>query len=154
MELASYITGFADGEGCFTISFSQRAKLKTGLEVRPSFSISQNRKSKAVLEEIQAYFGCGFIRFSKGDQTFKYEVRSILEIRKIIIPHFEKYPLKTSKQQDFQLFKEVCDLVSQNKHRNLNYLEKIIEKACLMNGSGKRKYKKADLLRFIGKMKI
>ena len=151
MELESYITGFVDGEGCFTVSFSKRAKLKTGIEVRPSFSISQNRKSKAVLEEIQKYFGCGFVRFSRGDQTYKYEVRSMKEIKDKVIPHFEKYPLKTNKLQDFTIFKEIVNLVSENKHRNTEYLKEIVEKSYLMNGSGKRKYKKEDLLKLLAR---
>ena len=151
MELESYVTGFVDGEGCFTVSFSKRAKLKTGLEVRPSFSISQNRRSRAILEEIQKYFGCGFVRFSRGDQTYKYEVRSISELKEKVIPHFEKYPLKTSKKQDFIIFKQIVELVLQNKHRNRDYLKEIIEKSYLMNGSGRRKHKKEDLLRLLAR---
>lgn len=154
MELASYITGFVDGEGCFMVSFTKRAKLKTGIEVRPSFSISQNVRSKDVLFLIKNFFNCGGVRFSRGDQTYKYEVRSISDLSKIIIPHFEKYPLKTSKMKDFKVFKEICELVHKNKHLNNRYLEEIIEKAYQMNGFGRRKYKKENLLRLLAKMKI
>ena len=151
MEFASYITGFVDGEGCFMVSFTKKAKFKTGLEVRPSFSVSQNRRSKDILQDMVKYFGCGSVRFSRGDQTYKYEVRSIEDLRKKIIPHFERYPLKTSKIKDFQIFIEICDLVAQNKHRNKEYLTKIIEKAYLMNGLGRRRYKKEDLLRLLAR---
>ena len=40
--LSAYISGYADGEGCFTVSISPRRKLRAGWEVRPSFSVSQN----------------------------------------------------------------------------------------------------------------
>ncbi len=149
MELSSYITGFADGEGCFSISFNRRAKLNTGIEVRPSFSISQNRKSLETLKDINNYFGCGSIRFSKSDQTYKYEVRSIDDLMKKIIPHFVKYPLKTAKVNDFEKFSSICALVYANQHRNQKILEKIIDKAYQMNSSGKRKYKKNELLKFL-----
>ena len=33
--LSAYISGYADGEGCFTVSISPRAKLLVGWEVRP-----------------------------------------------------------------------------------------------------------------------
>ena len=36
MDISSYISGYVDGEGCFTVSFSPRRKLRTGWEVRPS----------------------------------------------------------------------------------------------------------------------
>ena len=39
-----YVTGLTEGEGCVCISFAIRAKLRTGLEVRPSFSLSLNEK--------------------------------------------------------------------------------------------------------------
>ena len=149
MKFAWYITGFVDGEGCFSVSFNKREKMKTGIEVRPSFSIGQNKKSLKVLQEIRNYFGCGAIRFSKKDQTYKYEVRSVSDLRKKIIPHFEKYPLKTIKTNDFHIFAYICDLIASSKHLNKEYLEEIIEKAYQMNESGKRKYAKEDLLRIV-----
>src|SRR5882757_10267795 len=39
-----FVTGLTDGEGCFCVSLAIRAKLRTGLEVRPSFSLSLNEK--------------------------------------------------------------------------------------------------------------
>jgi hypothetical protein len=93
MKFAWYVTGFTDGEGCFSISFTQRAKMRTGIEVRPSFCIGQNKRSLQVLKDVHTYFGCGAIRFSKRDQLYKYEVRSVKDLQQRIIPHFKKYPL-------------------------------------------------------------
>ena len=73
----SYISGYVDGEGSFLISFSPREKLKSGLEVRPSFSVSQRSDRSEVLSLINSYFDCGSIRFSTKDRTYKYEVRSL-----------------------------------------------------------------------------
>ena len=153
MDFASYVSGFVDGEGCFSISFTLRAKLKTGIEVRPSFSISQNKRNYVVLEEIRDFFDCGSIRFSKRDQNYKYEVRSVADLVKKIIPHFKKYPLRTTKQKDFEIFTYVCNLVNQSKHLNKKFLNEIIENSYKMNESGKRKYSKVELLRVLGKMK-
>lgn len=108
MDIAAYITGFTDGEGSFSISFNHRGKLRTGIEVRPSFAIAQNEASRAVLEQVRDYFQCGNIRFSAGDRTYKYEVRSIEDLTRIIIPHFDKFPLQTAKRNDFKSFKIIC----------------------------------------------
>lgn len=149
MEIASYITGFTDGEGSFCVSFNYRAKLKTKIEIRPSFSISQHKRNLAILKQIHDYFGVGAIRFSKRDQNYKYEVRSINDLTNIIIPHFKNYPLQTSKQQDFEIFAEICSQIRANHHQNPDLLVEIIDKAYKINQSGKRKYKKAELLKFI-----
>jgi LAGLIDADG DNA endonuclease family protein len=82
-----FVTGLAEGEGCFCVSFSQRPKLRLGLEVRPSFSLSLNEKDRALLQDLQAFLGCGSLRESRGDRTVKYESRSVRELLECVIPH-------------------------------------------------------------------
>lgn len=154
MDFASYISGFVDGEGCFSVSFNLREKLRMGIEVRPSFAIAQNKRNLAIIKKLHDYFGCGAIRFSKNDQCYKYEVRDLKELREKIIPHFKQFPLLTSKCSDFEVFGEICERVAQSKHRNREHLREIISLAYGMNGSGKRKYTQAKLLRILDKMKI
>src|SRR3989344_3634659 len=95
-----YLSGYSDGEGSFCISFSPRPKLLTSLEVRPSFSVSQNADRTEVLYVFKDFFNCGTIRKNSSDKTFKYEVRSIKDLIGKVIPHFEKYPLLSSKKKD------------------------------------------------------
>lgn len=154
MNFESYISWFVDWEWCFSISFNKREKLKTKLEVRPSFSISQNKVSKSILFDIQKFFWCWSIRFSKFDQCYKYEVRSITDLIKYIIPHFRKYELLTNKKNDFEKFDYICNLINQTKHRNTKYLIEIINLSYEMNLSWKIKYKKDELLSIINKVKI
>lgn len=149
MDFPSYVSGFVDGEGCFLISFTLRGKLNTGIEVRPSFSISQNERNLGLLKKIHVHFQCGAIRYSRGDRTYKYEVRSLDEIIKKIIPHFLKYPLFSSKQKDFEKFQSICEAMKKNHHRNKSHLIEIIETAYGMNPSGKRKYIKGELLKLL-----
>jgi LAGLIDADG endonuclease len=49
-----------------------------------------------------------------------YKVRNLDEIIKIIVPHFERYPLITQKQADFILFKNIIELMSKGRHLNIN----------------------------------
>jgi hypothetical protein len=149
MDFSSYLSGFTDGEGCFSVSFNLRSKFSTGIEVRPSFSISQHKRNLKFLNEIREYFKVGGIRYSKKDNNYKYEVRSVKDLTNKVIPHFEKYPLKSNKLADFLIFKEVCNLIITSKHLNKKYLEIIIRKSYKMNESGKRKYKEEELLKFL-----
>ncbi len=151
MEFPAYITGFVDGEGTFSVSFTRRQKLRTKIEVRPSFSISQHKRNLKILQHIHQHFGVGAIRFSKRDQNYKYEVRSIDDLIQVIIPHFERFPLQTTKRKDFQKFKTICRLVKAKHHLNPQYLQKIIDLAYSMNESGKRKHPKRKLLKFMAR---
>ena len=78
--LSAYISGYVDGEGCFTVSIAPRATLLVGWEVRPGFSVSQNGDRAEVLHAIKAYFGCGSIRPDRSDKTLKWETRRLEEI--------------------------------------------------------------------------
>ncbi len=152
-ELANYISGYVDGEGCFCISFSKREKLNIGWEVKPSFAVSQNSDRRQVLDLMMKYFGCGFLRRDYGDKTLKYEVRSLDELLEKVIPHFLAFQLKSSKQNDFLLFTEICKLMKDQKHLEIKGFKRIVELGYTMNGSGKRKHSKDILLSNL-KMKI
>lgn len=144
-NIQEYISGYVDGEGCFSISFSKRDKFLVGWETKPSFSVSQNEDRAQILFLMQKVFKCGFIRRDFSDKTLKYEVRSLDDLVRYIIPHFEKYPLISKKQKDFEFFKKVCYLMQKELHKNKNGLRKILNFAFQMNPSGKRKYTKAEM---------
>lgn len=148
LDIRSWISGFTDGEGCFSISFTKRKKMKLNVEVRCSISISQERKSLKSLQVIENYFKCGGIRYSNRDQTYKYEVRDLRQL-KVLVNHFEKYKLLTNKQEDFNKFKLIYKKVQRKEHLNRKGIEEIIEIAYTMNESGKRKYTKEELLKLI-----
>ena len=102
--LSAYISGYADGEGCFTVSIAPRASLLVGWEVRPSFSVSQNGDRAEVLQLIEATLGCGAIRPDRSDRTLKWETRRLEDLLGRVIPHFERYPLLSGKRFDFERF--------------------------------------------------
>ena len=144
-NIREYISGYVDGEGCFNISFSKREKFLVGWETKPSFSVSQNEDRAQILFLMQKMFRCGFIRRDFSDKTLKYEVRSLDDLIRHIIPHFKKYPLVSAKQKDFEFFEKVCFLMQKQLHKNKNGLGKILNLAFQMNPSGKRKYTKAEM---------
>ena len=145
-NLPEYISGFVDGEGCFSISFSKRQKFLIGWETKPSFSVSQNHDRAEVLFLMQKYFGCGFMRRDFSDRTLKYEVRRLDDLIQKVIPHFEKYTLLSSKQKDFLLFKKVCLMMRRGEHKNLVGIKQILPIAFPMNATGRRRYTQKSVL--------
>jgi len=154
MEMSSYITGFIDGEGSFLVSFSKRAKMSMGLEVRPAFTVSQHERNKGILIALRRFLRCGSVRFNKRDSTWKYEVRGLNDLLEKIVPHFDAFPLQTSKRSDFERFKRICFLMKSGSHLRHDGVRTIIELAYEMNNLGARRQNKSDLLRLIGKMKV
>jgi hypothetical protein len=146
MDLASYISGFVDGEGCFCVSFIPSRRHRNSWEVRPSFSVSQNRDRAELLHQIRKHWDCGFIRPDRSDKTIKFEVRKIRDLVEKVLPHFRSYPLFSSKQQDVFRFDEICRLVYDKRHLEVDGLERIVELAMEMNPSGKRKYSRSEIV--------
>jgi LAGLIDADG endonuclease len=140
IDLPSYISGYVDGEGCFTVSISPRPTLRVGWEVRPSLSVSQNGDRREVLLMIQQYFGCGSLRPDRSDRTLKWEVRSLPLLQAVVVPHFRRYPLQSGKRRDFELFAEICERMTRGEHRHAEGLKEIVRLAGGMNPSGKRGY--------------
>jgi hypothetical protein len=144
--LSAYISGYVDGEGCFTVSISPRTKLAVGWEVRPSLSVSQNGDRAEVLQLIHGHFGCGSIRPDRSDKTLKWETRRLEDLLVRVIPHFERYPLLSGKRLDFECFASVCRSMATGGHRTPAGLVDIVELAARMNPSGKRRYRAEEIL--------
>jgi hypothetical protein len=147
-----FVTGLTEGEGCFCISLSLRPKLRCGIEVRPSFSLSLNEKDLALLEDLQTYFECGWIRESKSDRTFKFESRSVSELVLSVVPHFERFPLRGSKARSFNGFAHVCRMIEQGDHLQRSGLIEIVGIASELN-LGRRRHDQATLLRVLDEVK-
>jgi hypothetical protein len=153
VDLPSYISGYIDGEGCFTVSISPRPTNLVGWEVRPSLSVSQNGDRSEVLVEIQQHFGCGSLRPDRSDRTLKWEVRSLPLILERVIPHFRRYRLRSGKHRDFELFAEICERMARGQHRWAVGLKEIVRLAGQMNPSGKRRFTPESILQSLVEMK-
>ena len=98
--------------------------MKIGWNVELRFQISLHEKDKALLEQIKNYFGVGNI-YKAGPQSIKFCVLSIEDLS-VIISHFDRYPLHTQKQADYELFKQAWDLILNKEHLTEEGLRKIV----------------------------
>jgi len=116
-------------------------------------SVSQNHDRSEVLHEIQKYFDCGAIRPDRSDRTLKWETRSLPLLVARIIPHFERYQMRSSKQRDFELFADICRRMVRGEHRTVSGLDEIVRLAGRMNPSGKRGYRPERILQSLVEVK-
>ena len=144
--LGHYMTGFADGEGSFNISFRRRrSDYRYPWKISACFNISQ--KEKPILEMFQKNLGCGTMR-SRPDGIWYYEVNSLKDIRRYIIPFFHIYPfLSQKKQRDFRIFCALVSLLLHDVHLEEEGVKAILELRREMNDGGKRKYSEQEILR-------
>ena len=145
MDISSYLSGYADGEGCFCVTVNRSKRHRFGWDIRPSFSVSQNHDRMEILELFQDCFGCGTIRPDRSDKTVKYEVRSVSELVERVIPHFEHYPLISGKRHDFERFAEICRMMNRGEHLTKEGFNRIVQMSAQINISGKKKYPRSKI---------
>lgn len=120
--------------------------------MRPSFALSLNERDLPLLRDLQSYFGCGSIRESRADRTFKYESRSTPELLTMIVPHFEEFPLRGNKRRSFNGFARICRMIEQGDHLERGGLRQIVAIA-YETSLGKRRHTQDQLLRVLDEVK-
>ncbi len=143
LKIAYWICGFVDGEGCFSVSIIKNKTTKSGIQIFPEFVVTQGAKSLSVLKEIKSFFDCGNIFVNKrydnhNENLYRYCVRSLEDLKTRIIPFFSENNLKTYKQKDFSIFKDVVEMMLQKKHLNNSGRKKILSSISKMNRRKKR----------------
>jgi hypothetical protein len=139
-----WITGFVDGEGCFSIHFvrqperANRRGYKTGFQVAHQFVVTQGAKSAQSLELVQQFFGVGRLYCNRRYDNHKENLNQFVVARRSdlltkIIPFFRKYRLRTAKQLDFEKFVTCMKVIETDAHLTPSGLLQILEITQTMN---------------------
>ena len=133
-----WVVGFVDGEGCFSVSCNKNSTTKLGYQVFPEFVITQGYKSLRTLQRINKFFNCGKIYINRRhdnhkENIYRYCVRSLDDIRGVIIPFFVKNRLQTEKARDFQIFCQAIEIMKKKEHLTDKGLKRIFYLKSTMN---------------------
>lgn len=121
-----YISGLTDAVGYFSVICVKDKRMVVGWRLITYFQIHWPKKDRELLERVQeALGGVGKI-YESGGNSCLFSVRSPLDIANTIIPHFEKYPLKTQKREDLELFKQVVQMMINKEHLSLEGFFKVL----------------------------
>lgn len=134
-----YITGFTDGEGCFSISIFKDSRMSTGWQVKPIYKISLHNRDKTLLILIQKSLGVGKI-YKHGENSLDFRVSGLKNL-KVVINHFDKYPLITKKSSDYLLFKQAVKLIAEKEHLTKEGLLKLVNLKASLNTGLSDKFK-------------
>jgi LAGLIDADG endonuclease len=138
-RLDGYIAGYVDGEGCFAVSVNRNPTSRGGYQLVPEFHVSQNGDRAQVLEMIRDRFGgSGYIKPNgRKDRAVVYVVRRRADLLSHVIPFFERSPLMSSKQEDFEKFAAIVKSMARGHHRTPGGFARLLEQALSMNGGGR-----------------
>ena len=151
-----WIIGFVDGEGCFSIGLVRqqsrpgRKGYRTGYQVFPEFVVTQGAKSLAALQELEDFFGVGQVLINRRQDNHKehlhrYVVRSLDDLRSVIIPFFREFTLRTAKREDFYRFAQCVEIISTGRHLRNDGLVDLLEIMQTMN----RQKSRTELIRIL-----
>lgn len=108
---ASWLRGFIDGDGCFSVSIVQRP--------RPQFILGVHAKDKSVCERIQIFLGCGVI-YARKNGFVIYQISAqkdlILRLFPILYTHGNCHLLRTQKRHNVSLFRRIVLAMEQRLH--------------------------------------
>jgi len=97
---------------------------------------------RSILEEIQSFFSCGLIHIHKpvrtrplGHPGARLIFSRTPELIELIIPHFERGPLRAKKARDFAIWREAVQLL----HRVATRPEKVYRAGRVVTWSDKDK---------------
>lgn len=139
-----WVTGFVDGEGCFSIGLTRqpdrvsRKGYRTGFQVSHDFVVSQGAKSVHVLHQLRAFFGVGRVHINSRhdnhrEHMYRYSVCRRADLVEVVIPFFTKHPLRSAKQRDFEGFTRCVELMKDHRHTTPQGLIEIVEIMQTMN---------------------
>jgi hypothetical protein len=125
-----WLSGFTQSDGSFVINYSI---IKFGMAIRPIpvFNLTQSKIDYDLFIEIQKYLGIGKIYINRQNVTFV--VRSVDEIVNVLLPLFDKYPLRGSKLAGYNIFKIIVLMIKEKSHLTLEGLIQIINLSYFMN---------------------
>jgi hypothetical protein len=112
----SWLSGFVDGEGCFTGSFVIDKRSTWGLQPQAEFNIVQNNVDQLLLEAIKEILNNKGGVYSRPNNMSVYSVRNTKDLREVVVPYFLSHPLISNKARELETFSIYLDILSSNEH--------------------------------------
>lgn len=138
-----FLSGFALGEASFMIVCRPRDDYGRRWKLSAAFNVSQN--DRAPLDLFREALGVGTMRRAGAGGWYR-EVNRLSDIKNVVIPFFERFPLVGTKAQDFERFKCATALLSKEDLNEVDFV-KVVDLREGMNDGGKRKYTRERILR-------
>ena len=128
-----FIRGEIDGDGSFNISF-RTSRRRIGV----NFTVIHELANISVLEELKQFFGCGSI-YNLSSAAARFQVQTLDEIINNVLPKLKNIEFNTKKQNHFEIFLQVCEILKNEGYKSDENLLKIVNLSWDMNQLGKNR---------------
>lgn len=123
----SWISGFIDAEGCFNVTLFKRKSMKLGIQVKLRFMIDQKDSLDSLLlikDQLNLFLTNR--KLKKGNIGYMHRIESNSFIKvPLIIKYINNFNLKSKKQESFNKWVKVYELVNNKDHLTENGLFEI-----------------------------
>ena len=106
---------------------------------RPTFVVSQSNRDLNLMKSLHQELGVGNLRFNRN--SVELVVNKLDDLLTVVIPHFDKYPLKGGKFISFLIFKKVCLEINNKLHLNPLGFLRILDLCYFIHSTSKRQMK-------------
>ena len=144
-DIAQWVVGFVDGEGCFGISVVRNRVCRLGWQVQHEFSVTQAEPSYASLELVREFFGVGSLipnsrHDNHRDRLWRFSVKRRSDLVEVVTPFFEEHPLMTAKFGDYMMFASILQMMQEGAHLEVDGLRRIAALTEQMNRRQRSRY--------------
>lgn len=116
-EFYFWFSGFTDGEGCFSITLDRTY-------IRYRFKINLHIDDLEVLNIIKSELSIGKVIIEQNRNSCAFVVEKFTELKNVLCPIFENFPLHTTKKLDFQDFYRAILIKANSINGNLSCSDK------------------------------
>ena len=109
-----WLSGFVDGEGCFSLGVYGRKDGRIRMVV--GFQLCLRADDHQCLELAQSFWQCGLIFHDprKGQEPTnpqtRFQVNRAADLHAVVAAHFDRYPLRAKKANDFAIWRQGVEL--------------------------------------------
>jgi hypothetical protein len=117
-HFGAWLAGFSDGEGSFVLARAANSG-PMGCQFWARYSIRLRADDRPTLELIRSFWGCGFIvrwaqtkkRPVSSNPAVTYSITRVADLFRVVVPHFQQFPLQAKKQRDFVIWEKGVSLL-------------------------------------------
>lgn len=139
----SWISGFIDAEGCFNVTLFKRKAMALGYQVKLRFMIDQKDSLNNMLfikDQLNLLLTHRKLKKGVISNMHRIESNSFVKVP-LIIEYLNKFKLKSKKQESFNKWVTVYELVKKNAHlteEGLNEIRKLSKEVNLITSITKK----------------
>lgn len=144
-----WLSGFVDGEGSFALYHTTGQKTRYE-SLRASLRICLRDDDAPILSRIQSYWSCGVMSShatNKGHPAANITIVKLADLVSVVIPHFERFPLRAKKRNDFTIWKAGVTLmqtVAKRPHPSIGVSWHVQRGTTKWSDSERRQFKRLE----------